>query len=335
MKNEIMTTQNNPAIVIHSVEEANKAFSIANLIFHPTAMEKIEMFAAEMAKSKNLLPAAFVGNKELCKSLLIKAGSLNMDPFAIGAHAFQSPNGIIGFEAKVYQSIAMAAGGIKFTSEYGGDWAKVIGNSITKTSQTSNKKYQAAGWTAQDEKGLFIDLTGTYKNGESDALRVYMSECHPRLSTNWVNNPRMQVFYSAVKQWLRRNRPDLIMGIFDNEDIEAKNGGQEIELNPIPSTKNNDITNEPIEDINDLINEPEPQPEKEEIQESDFSDIDDLIPSSFSMLQDLVSDIDDSQSYKGATEAISQAIANNELSDGEIEGLRTCVRAARREIGLE
>ncbi|AWB00216.1 hypothetical protein CU052_13335 [Vibrio harveyi] len=227
-----MTTTNN-AIVIDSVANAAKAFSVANLIFQPQAMQMIDQMADDMSKSKNMLPTCFQNDKGACRALIIDSCQKGMNPYAVGKHAFLSPNGTIGYEAKVFQAIAKAAGGIEFSEEWSEGWERVIGNTIEKTAQPKApnqkpKKYRVPNWTAADEKGLYIDLTGTWQDGRTKTMRVYMAECHPRLSTNWANNPRMQTYYSAVKQFMRRHCPELIMGIFDAEDEHARSATKEM-----------------------------------------------------------------------------------------------------------
>lgn len=258
------------AIIISSQQEASNAFSIANLIFHPYAMERINLFAEEMSKSRALLPQCFHNDKEACRALLMKAGALNMDPFAIGAHAFTAPNGTIGFEAKVYQAIAESASGIKFSVEYKGDWSKVIGNTVER--QGNKGKYRAPNWTAQDEKGLIAVITGVWPNGRTETLDVYMSECHPRLSTNWANDPRLQTYYAGLKKFLRRYAPSLIMGLFDRDDTSPEYvQTPEKELNPIQAatiTKGKDLD---LDDVFNVNQKPEPAP----AQEPDL-DIDDV-----------------------------------------------------------
>lgn len=214
MSNEMTV---NP-VIITSTEQANQAFSMANLIFHPTAMDRISHYSERMAQSKSLLPQVFHNNPSACEALLIKAGSLNMDPYAIGAHAFQQPNGVIGFEAKVYQAIAQVAGGVDFEFEFFGPWENI---------KTGMNRKQALN----DEAGCGVKVIGTYPNGKTKEWSVEMKDCFPRFSTNWTNNPKSQTRYRALKEFLRAHSPALIMGIFDREDLEAKESAEK-ELNP-------------------------------------------------------------------------------------------------------
>lgn len=336
MNNEIQLHQQQaPTIMINNNEEASKAFSITNLIFHPYAMERINAYAEEMAKAKNLLPQAFNNDKEACKALLIKAGSLSMDPYAIGAHAFKSPNGTIGFEAKVYQAIAQAAGGIEFDEEYSDGWERVIGNTVEKQG-SGGGKYRAPNWKQQDETGLYVDLTGTWPSGKTKTLRVYMAECQPRLSTNWANDPRLQTYYSAIKKWLRRYAPALIMGIFDNEDLSAKESGNERQLNDSPR-RHQRVRVEQIEDVDDILNgdviENTQSDAVQNVKSEDITDIDALMNeeancetgeisvSKHQEIKDFIMCVTDRKGYTEARQMLEDGKNKKQLSQREIDDL--------------
>ncbi len=339
-----MTTTNN-AIVIDSVANAAKAFSVANLIFQPQAMQMIDQMADDMSKSKNMLPTCFQNDKGACRALIIDSCQKGMNPYAVGKHAFLSPNGTIGYEAKVFQAIAKAAGGIEFSEEWSEGWERVIGNTIEKTAQPKApnqkpKKYRVPNWTAADEKGLYIDLTGTWQDGRTKTMRVYMAECHPRLSTNWANNPRMQTYYSAVKQFMRRHCPELIMGIFDAEDEYAREHGNEIkDVNTAPQkvAPANEAQNKPTEDvISDLMGggELEPTAAAADIEEATISEpasVSDLMGAdsqadqtnneAFDQLNAELNGVQNKEEYKGVAPKVTQAFKNGDITKDEYNQL--------------
>lgn len=255
MKNELQ--QHNP-VIIANVEQASQAFSVANLIMHPYAMERVEKYAQKMAASKNMLPSCFHDDVSACEALIIQAASLNMNPDAIGRHAFKAPNGTINFEAKVFQAIAEVGVGIEFEVEYIGDWDRVINSGAQR-----NKASLA------DEKGVGIALTGTwYKNGKlkTRTLTVYMAQCMPRLSVNWNNDPKLQTYYAAIKKFMRQFCPGAIMGVFDRDDISHEFAKPEREINPAESQ---DPLGDIVSGAQDVIdgevvgNEPIDQPKPE------------------------------------------------------------------------
>ena len=325
--NNQLDIQHQAPVVINSVKEANNAFSMANLIFHPYAMEKINEFAEEMAKSKSL-PNAFRGDKAACKTLIMKAGSLNMDPIAIGAHAFIQPNGVIGFESKVYQSMAKASEGIEFEDEYFGNWNQVIGKFHVATGANGGK-YNVADYTRNDEDGLAIKLTGTWPCGKKKSLTVYMAECHPRFSANWANDPRMQTYYSVMKKFLRKYAPGVIMGIFDHDDGSRNEERAEIVINANENNHNPAAASRPsndgpsnLDDILDgeIIVQPELTPEKTKVAAPE--NLDDIFNgSAFQTLYDLLNDVTTWDEYEVNHRDIAAAHQKKDITGEEFQQL--------------
>jgi hypothetical protein len=47
-----------------------------------------------------------------------------------------------------------------------------------------------------------------------------MKQCQTRNSTNWANNPQLQLFYQACKVWARMYKPGAVLGITSVDEIE-------------------------------------------------------------------------------------------------------------------
>ena len=326
MSNEMAV---NP-VIITSTEQANQAFSMANLIFHPTAMDRISHYSERMAQSKSLLPQVFHNNPSACEALLIKAGSLNMDPYAIGAHAFQQPNGVIGFEAKVYQAIAQVAGGVDFEFEFFGPWENI---------KTGMNRKQALN----DEAGCGVKVIGTYPNGKTKEWSVEMKDCFPRFSTNWTNNPKSQTRYRALKEFLRAHSPALIMGIFDREDLEAKESTEK-ELNPKKKpgekTETESVLSKSIQSKSEVKQEvkEEVKPEQE-IEEAEYEEApqneeieEEQGPTEFEKFEIQVEEVCDKDSCKSVL--IRWKERKSFMSDEEIKSVGRKVQALGKEYGF-
>lgn len=338
-----MSTQNT-AIVISNPEEARAAFSVANLIMHPFAMERVEKYASKLAASKNLLPACFHNDQSACEALVIQSASMGMDPAGIGRHAFKAPNGTINFEAKVFQAIATIGAGIQFDESYSEGWERVIGKGVEKTSQ-QNKKYQAQGWAPKDEEGLYLDLTGTWPDGRAKTLRVYMAECKPRLSTNWVNDPRMQTYYNAIKKFLRRYSPGIILGVFDRDDSARGGELEKPAVKDITPAKSHDTSIDSLMGAGTAIVQPDIDViEEGEIVEPEPESIDDLMGGGaavvndddialFDQFYDRLNNVKTTTDYKEVYRDIKEAFERNALAEDEYKTLIDCVATIRE--GLE
>lgn len=319
MSNQVQVI--NP-IIITSTEQANQAFGMANLIFHPTAMDRIAYYSERMAQSKSLLPQVFHNNPSACEALLIKAGSLNMDPYAIGAHAFQQPNGVIGFEAKVYQAIAQVAAGVDFEFEFFGPWDKI---------QTGQARKQSL----PDEVGCGVKVVGTYPNGKVKEWSTEMKDCFPRFSTNWSNNPKSQTRYRALKEFLRAHSPALIMGIFDREDLEARESNQELKSTKIESDESVEVKNQLLsqkkKEEKPVKKEVAPEPETE--QEAEFEEVEDQIePTEFEKYE---IQIDEANDKASCVEVLKKwKIRNDFLTQEECKKIGGKVKALGVKFGF-
>lgn len=329
-----LTTANQQPVIIGSAAEASRAFSVANLIMHPFAMERVERYAAKLASSKNLLPQCFHNDTSACEALVIQAASLCMDPAGIGRHAFKAPNGTINFEAKVYQAIANVGAGIEFDEEWIGDWTNVIGKNVDRKTPLP------------DEKGLALKLTGTWPNGKIKTMTVFMSECMPRLSTNWKNNPRMQTYYSAIKQFLRRYQPAIIMGVFDRDDMQRDGETQEREINPVQKAQGkksepvglDDVLNGEVEVSNETQVNTEPSG-LDDVLGADFPDNvtadGEFIPSKFDEMIDILNEVGTEDDFWEARKSCTEVIEAGELSKEEARNIKMSLNTLRDSLGIQ
>lgn len=324
--NELSTNQS--PVVINSPIEAAKAFSVANLIFHPFAMERLDQFAANMAKAKGLLPLSISGDPEMCKALIIEAGSRNMSPYAIGRHAFKQPNGSLGFESKVYKAMAKASLGVEFEYNQIGDWSKVIGKFQKVKSDKGSGFYNSATYTPSDEIGLAVEVVANFPSGKIKRMTVYMSQCHPRISANWANDPYTQTIYAATKKFLRIEEPEVIMGIFDEDDF-LRDNKEEREINPIAGAS---IDKENIS-VDDVFSESQQQFERpqEPIVEPDIDDNFNA-RSKKDELSDLINSATSLDELFEYGTFVSESLVSGEISDIESKELRAIYQAVKNAL---
>ena len=305
----------NAPIVFKSAEEGMSAFNTANLVFSPVAMGQIQQLSDLMSRTTGIVPRHFNNNPGACFAMIMQAGRWGMDPFSLAQHSFDI-GGKLGFEAKVMQSVLQAAGGIKFTGEYYGDWSKVRGNTIERESRAKGpndkpKKYRVPGWNDKDEVGLGIRLTGTWSDGRQETMTVEMNSCHPRQSTNWANDPEQQIWYSAIKKFGRRYAPELLLGVNDPDDLAARNQTPpEKEINPVPEEP--EQTSASLDEL---------MQENAETQASGLVDImsqqQDVAPSKFQELSDLLHEVNTKDEYKQIAPAVSEAFKKGEITEDE------------------
>ncbi len=304
-------------LVFQNAEEGMQAFNTANLVFSPVAMNQIQQLSGLMANTQGIVPRHFNNNPGACFSIIMQAGRWGMDPFSLAQHTFDI-GGKLGFEAKVIQSVLQAAGGIKFTSKYNGDWSKVRGKTVEREARSKGpndkpKKYRVANWKDHDEIGLSVTLTGTWPDGRKETMVVEMNSCHPRQSTNWANDPEQQVWYSAIKKFGRRYAPELLLGVSDRDDLSVRDSAPiEKEVNPIKEKEA-----EPQTTLDDVMrDEPEPEPKPSGLDDIMSNDPSPML-SKYDELRDILIGVKTREDYRETAPAVTEAYRNGELTDDE------------------
>lgn len=107
--------------------------------------------------------------------------------------------------------------------EFIGDWDKILGKVEEKKSEKGGK-YYIATYTKADEAGLGVICRLRLK-GESEprVMKVMMSQCYPRFSTQWATDPKLQICYVAIRKWSRLHKPGVILGVYTPEELSPSN----------------------------------------------------------------------------------------------------------------
>lgn len=300
-------------IIFQDADQGMQAFNTANLVFSPVAMTQIQTLSEVMSQTQGIVPRHFNNNPGACFSIIMQAGRWGMNPFSLAQHTFDV-SGKLGFEAKVIQSVLQAAGKIKFSHKYNGDWSKVRGKTIEREARAKGpndrpKKYRVPAWKDADEVGLSITLTGTWPDGRKETITVEMNSCHPRQSTNWANDPEQQVWYSAIIKFGRRFAPELILGVSDGDDLAAQDEAPvEKEINPI-------VQSQPQEKSLEEMMQPEPEP-------TNATDLDDLMSGNFPQsvfeeIRDELTSVKTRDDYRQAVPKVTEAFRTGEINDRE------------------
>ncbi|MGP6463329.1 RecT family recombinase [Pantoea agglomerans] len=184
---------------------------------------RLQNLASVMANSGEMVPAHYRGKPDACMATVMQAARWGMDPFAV-AQKTHIVSGTLGYEAQLVNAVitTMAPTKDRIHYDWFGPWEKVIGKFQEKTSSKGNK-YIAPAWTLADENGVGVKVWATLK-GESDprVLELYLSQAQVRNSTLWASDPRQQLAYLAVKRWSRLYCPDVILGVYSDDELEER-----------------------------------------------------------------------------------------------------------------
>lgn len=355
----------NTATVIFDEQKGREAFTMANLVFNPQAMQAVNTLANMLADHSGMVPDHFNGKPGDLMGVIMQSGRWGMDPIAVAQSTFVL-NGKIGYEAKLMQAVARANGGVDFEPEYYGDWSRIQGNIKKETKKRQNKKTKewydaqvdAQGWTAADEQKVGVKLVGTFPDGRVREIDIPLCTCYPRNSTNWIYDPQQQIYYTAVKRWVRRYAPHLGLGIQDYEDLAARQSQQEErEINPIQNTERKEVEKKgTVENIDDLLNDGEqPAPVAQQAAVSDVNDLlngDEVMsdaganipphdedgvyaPSVYEQMIDLLNEVNTPEDFEQAKESCTEAVASKKVTDEEAENLGKSLRTLRSSLGIQ
>lgn len=200
----------------------------AALILQGDAIDRIERFAKMMAGGRLAVPRHFNNAPADCFAVCLQAMQWRMNPFAVAQKTFISPSGALGYEGTLVAAALSTSGALEgdLRYEYFGDWSKVRGKFEKRESQKKDnngsepKFYIVATYTKADEEGLGVRALGRLRGERADrVVELYLSQCYPRFSTQWANNPEQQIIYAVDRVWARRHKPSVMLGVYTEDEL--------------------------------------------------------------------------------------------------------------------
>lgn len=186
------------------------------IMLDPGLFEQTQAIAEIMSKAQGFTPGHLIGKREACFAVTTRALVWQLDPFAVAQATYQPAEGAkVAYEAKLVQAIIEQSGRLVagVEREYYGDWNRIRGKFVTKTSDRG-KKYQAAAWQEADEEGLGVIVRAKIKGeDEKREIKLDLRQAHPRNSTLWATDPATQLYYRAVRMFGNVACPSLLMGV--------------------------------------------------------------------------------------------------------------------------
>lgn len=173
------------------------------LVLDPQAMQNMVAFADFMCKAVITVPKHLQGNSGDCLAITMQAMQWGMNPFAV-AQKTHLVNGNLGYEAQLVNAVIINRAPIIGRPDYQwfGDWSKVDG----KTCKDAN-----IGVTVS------VVLKGENQPRTLDVSFAQVGSV--RNSPNWVNDPKQQIAYLAIKKLSRLHFPDVILGVYTEDEL--------------------------------------------------------------------------------------------------------------------
>lgn len=162
-------------------------------------MGQIVEFGKAMAQSGVAIRAHLRGNVGACVAITMQAQRLEMDPFVVANNSYEV-NNQLAYEGKLIIAIINTRAPIK-------------GRLKTRFEGEGPKRRCCASAT-------FV--------GEDEPTEVWSPEFAailPKNSPLWKTDPDQQLAYYTKRSWARRECPEVLLGVYDREELATIQGG--------------------------------------------------------------------------------------------------------------
>lgn len=206
----------------------------SGLVLDARNMDSMMRAAEMMAAGRATVPRHLQGNASDCMAVIMQAMQWEMNPFAVAQKTHVTQGGALGYEAQLVNAVVIARAPITGRPEFEfiGDWSRILGR-VKEMKSDKGGKYYVADWSKADEDGLGVICRCTIR-GESAPreVQVMMAQAYPRFSTQWATDPQQQITYLAVRKWARRNTPDVILGVYTEDEQDGAMQPRERDITP-------------------------------------------------------------------------------------------------------
>ena len=190
--NQIATTERNPMNSV-AMSAGPSGSSIA-----PQSLGDVVRFAEVMCRADIALPQHLRGNAGACMAVAMQALEWQMSPFAVASKSY-SVGGRIAYEAQLIAAVVNTRSGIKGRLKY---------------------EFEGEGPT------LTCRVVGVLDGEECEYKSPPVGSITTKNSPLWKSDPQQQLGYFSARSWARRHCPEVILGVYDREEVEQLRGSE-------------------------------------------------------------------------------------------------------------
>ena len=159
----------------------------------PQNLGDVVRFAEVMAKADIALPKHLRQNPGACMAVAMQALEWGMSPFAVASKSY-SVNGTIAYEAQLVAAVVNTRSGIKGRLRYA---------------------YTGEGGSLQ------CTVTGSLDGEDFSYTSPRFDQITTKNSPLWKSDPQQQLGYFAARSWARRYVPEVLLGVYDRDEVEG------------------------------------------------------------------------------------------------------------------
>jgi hypothetical protein len=199
MTNDLQTLEDKIASRIDTAAAGNMMVSNEAGGLDFANVGQVMEFAKMMAISQIGVRKHLRNNPGACLAVCVQAIEWRMSPFAVANKSYLV-NDQIAYEASMLQAVILSRAPIKgrLKHEYSGAGAD-------RRLKVWAELRDEPGEIVEYETPLFRDIT-------------------PKNSPLWKNDPDQQMHYYAARAWCRRHFPDVILGVYADDELPAHQG---------------------------------------------------------------------------------------------------------------
>jgi hypothetical protein len=178
--------------------------SVGGIMFQN--MSEVLEFAKLMSVADVAVPKHLRGNPGACLSIVTQSLEWRMSPFSVANKSY-SVNDRLAYESQLIHAVVEARAPLK---------------------QRLRKKYTGEG----DKRRCTV--IGHFKN-EVDPVEYESPEIGkitPKNSPLWRSDPDLQLWYYSVRAFARANCPDVLLGIYAEDELEGRGAARAKDVTP-------------------------------------------------------------------------------------------------------
>lgn len=184
-----------PDTSINSIGVSN---GVGGASIAPQNLGEVVRFAEVMCKADIALPKHLRGNAGACMAVALQALEWRMSPFAVASKSY-AVNGAIAYEAQLIMAVINTRSGIE-----------------------GRLKFRFEGEGPERVCIAFGKIDGE----ELDVRSPKFKDITPKNSPLWKSDPDQQQCYYTARAWGRRHTPEVILGVYDREEVEQFRGSE-------------------------------------------------------------------------------------------------------------
>jgi hypothetical protein len=158
----------------------------------PQNLGEVVKFAEVMARAGKMLPEHLQGDVGACMAVAMQALDWQMNPFAVASKSY-FVNKRVAYEAQLIAAVVNTRSGIKGRLRY---------------------SYSGEG------NNLVCTVTGILNDQECEYETPTIGSITTKNSPLWKSDPRQQLGYFAARSWARRHCPEVLLGVYSNDELE-------------------------------------------------------------------------------------------------------------------